>query len=407
MKSKLKIAIVSPRFSVEIAGGAEKHALKFAMLLNEKYDVTVLTTTALDYKTWENELGTGESFLQNLKIIRFGVDKKRNIKSFNKLSDKILRNHLENDDQTTNLWIEKQGPFSKNLVHFIQENEKFFDLFFFISYLYYPTVVGIQTVKKKSILLPTLHDEFPAYFSIYKKTFTNEVSYCFNTIEELGLFKRIFRFTPSNFSVIGVNIEKINSTDNKIIPEKLKTIFPIDSKSEKKVRYALYIGRSDEGKGVSELFNFFNEWKMKFPSDFKLIFIGEKFQESEDIISTGYLSEEEKNFLLRNATFLFNPSSMESFSMVIMEAWVHRIPVIVNEKSDVMKCHCIRSNGGLYYRDKESFFKVLNFLLAHEEIRKQMGENGTNYVLKNYSSDTVREKLFDLIEKTAHLSDNS
>ncbi len=399
MNSKPKIAIVAARFSDSISGGAEKHALKFALLMSEKYEVTVLTTTALDYKTWKNELPAGESNFQKIRVIRFPVDKPRELQKFNKFLDRIRQGKILWNDETSDLWLRKQGPASKKLIQFIEENQSLFNLFFFISYLYYPTVIGIKNIKSKSICLPTLHDEFPAYFPVYKKTFTNEISYCFNTIEELALFKHIFGFTPDKFSVIGVNIDLDDSDFSLRMPGKMGKYFLDQNPDNFTIKnYAVYIGRADGGKGVNELIEFFREWKKNYSSDLKLLFIGDDFCEEDDIISTGYLPVNEKNFLLKRAKFLINPSSLESFSMVIMEAWAKKIPVVVNEKSDVMKGHCIRSNGGLYYSDKESFFKILNYLLKNEMIRKGLGENGYKYVSRNYSTEIVRTKLFDLIE---------
>ncbi|MBE7413047.1 MAG: glycosyltransferase family 4 protein [Leptospiraceae bacterium] len=393
MNSKKKIAIVSTRFSDRIAGGAERHALKFALLMSEKYEVTVLTTTALDYKTWKNEIESGESFIQDIKIIRFRVDKSRNIKKFNRLLDKIHQKKISWNSKTTDLWLQKQGPFSEKLVQFIDKNQNQFDLFFFVSYLYYPTVKGIQKIKNKSICLPTLHDEIPAYFPIYKESFTNEIVYSFNTIEELLLFKRIFGFQPDRFSVIGVNVDK----DIQCNPEEFylleNSILDSDVKD-----YAVYIGRFDAGKGIYELVEFFREWKNNSAIDMKLIFIGDDSFRDRDIISVGYVSENEKSCLLQKAKFLINPSSLESFSIVLMEAWINKTPVVVNAKSEVMVGHCIRSNGGLYYSDKESFCKILDYLTENESIRKKLGENGEKYVLKNYSTETVKEKLFCLID---------
>lgn len=400
MNSKIKIAIVASRFAEIIPGGAEKHALKFALLLSEKYDVTVLTTTAIDYKTWKNELKTGATILQGINVIRFPVDKKRDLKSFNKFFDKIRQRKLEWSNSNMDIWIDKQGPVSLKLINYIRENKKTYDLFFFISYLYFPTVKGIQIVKNKSICLTTLHDELPAYFPIYKKIFTNEIFYCFNTIEELNLFQEIFGYTPANHTIIGVNIDLPEIDNSKKIIQRMPNS---EIKELSKIRYAIYLGRDDGGKGITELKEFFLEWINRYSQDLKLVFVGggSKYQE-EGILSTGYLIEEDKDFLLKNALFLINPSTLESFSMVIMEAWANKIPVIVNEQSDVMKGHCIRSNGGLYYRDKESFFMILNYLLTNEPIRKKLAENGNRYVFKNYSTEIVKMKLYSFIKDKLH-----
>lgn len=44
------------------------------------------------------------------------------------------------------------------------------------------------------------------------------------------------------------------------------------------------------------------------------------------------------------------PSKFESLSIVVLEAFSLKIPVLVNSACEVLKSHCIKSQGGLYYR---------------------------------------------------------
>ena len=42
------------RYGNEVSGGGEYEAKLFAERLIEKYDVQIITTTAMDYMTWDN-----------------------------------------------------------------------------------------------------------------------------------------------------------------------------------------------------------------------------------------------------------------------------------------------------------------------------------------------------------------
>jgi glycosyltransferase involved in cell wall biosynthesis len=156
------------------------------------------------------------------------------------------------------------------------------------------------------------------------------------------------------------------------------------------------VGRVDSGKGVGQLINFFKEWKKRYNSDYKLLIAGgggNPINSDSDIIFLGYVTEDEKYFLIKNSTFLINPSPMESFSIIIMEAWLFKKAVIVNSMSDTMKNHCLRANAGLYYTDIYDFLETLNFFIQNPNKRNMMGENGKRYVEENYSPKIILSKF--------------
>ncbi len=382
---KKKIALVSPIFSPHISGGAEKHALNFAELLSDEYELEILTTKALDYISWKNVISKDNENFGTSLVRRFTIKESRNIKTFNRFHEKLIQKSPNIDEEEMSEWLKRQGPYCPDLIEFIKENEKSYEVFIFMTYLYYTTIYGIDKVKHKSICVTTLHDEPPAYFPIFKKTLTNEVTFSFNTPEERDLFKKIYSFEPDKYSVIGLHV------DGPVIPSLPPPSF----------EYIIYIGRIDAGKGVFTLIEQFTEWKLRMNSSVKLILVGGGEHEdttSKDIIYTGYISEEEKINYLRHALFLVNPSHLESFSIVVMEAWLLQVPVLVNSDSEILRAHCNRSNAGLYYSDQDSFSATMNYLLSHPENRTKMGVNGKQYVEMNYTREIVRKKLFGLVE---------
>lgn len=258
--------------------------------------------------------------------------------------------------------------------------------------MYYPTVYGLPIVKNKSICLLTLHEEIPIHFSIYKKLFTNEISYCFNTVEELQLFQEVYGFQPNHYSIVGMNIniptisEKNSRLEHQFVPKD----------------YVVYVGRLDRGKKVYELIEYFLNWKSQTFYNVQLVILGEipkKSKFSKDIIFTGYVSDESKYLYIRHSLFVINPSPLESFSIVTMEAWSLEKAVLVNGHSIVLKRHCERSHGGLYYTCKQSFFATMDFLLSNPNERSIMGENGRRYVELNYREEVIEEKLNNLVQK--------
>ena len=67
---KKKILFVVQRYGLEVNGGAELHCRQLAERLKDEYNVSVLTTCAIDYVTWKNEYKEGIEHINGVKVIR-------------------------------------------------------------------------------------------------------------------------------------------------------------------------------------------------------------------------------------------------------------------------------------------------------------------------------------------------
>ncbi|MFQ5487906.1 MAG: glycosyltransferase, partial [Gammaproteobacteria bacterium] len=88
----------------------------------------------------------------------------------------------------------------------------------------------------------------------------------------------------------------------------------------------------------------------------------------------------------------------ESFSLVVMESWLAERPVLVHGYCDVTSNHCQQSDGGLYFVDFSEFEMCVRYLLENNYISMQMGKNGRDYVLKNYSWDKITKDYIDFLK---------
>ena len=165
--------------------------------------------------------------------------------------------------------------------------------------------------------------------------------------------------------------------------------------------YIVYVGRIDESKGCKEMFENFLEYRKIYNNNLKLVLAGKNVMnipKHKDIIALGFVGEEEKVNLIKQAKLLVLPSKFESLSLSTLEAMFLGIPVLLNGECEVLKEHAVLSNGGLYFENKYEFIDTLNFIITHPEISKKMGENGIKYVENNYKWDVVMEKLKKAIE---------
>ncbi len=391
MKRDKKIAFVVQRYGKEVNGGAEFYCRKIAERLNRGYNVEILTTCALDYISWDNEYTEGMESIEGITVRRFKVKKSRNQKKFQRISNEVFSDK-KHDYKKEIKWMKKQGPFCPGLINYIRKNRDNYDLFIFITYLYYTTFFGLREVADKSILIPAAHDEPPLYLDIFKQVFHLPAAIIYLTVEEKKLIYKIFNNSYIDSVVTGLGI---NPPEN-VNPDKFREKFAVSDD------FVLYLGRIDVSKGCRELLTYFIKYKKEVNTDLKLVLMGKanmEIPEHKDIISTGFVSEMDKFNGISAAKLLILPSPYESLSISVLESLSLGIPVLVNGRCEVLKAHCLRSNAGLYYTDYHEFEGCLEYMLKHHKQRIIMGKNGEEYIARNYRWDIVEEKFQKLIQE--------
>ena len=151
------------------------------------------------------------------------------------------------------------------------------------------------------------------------------------------------------------------------------------------------------------MFRYFLEYKKRRPdSRLKLVLMGKpvcEIPKHDDIISLGFVSEEDKFSGISGAKCLVLPSRFESLSISVLEAMTLSVPVIVSGICEVLKGHCIKSNGGLYYMNYFEFEGILDYIFSHDAEYAQLRRNAEAYVEKNYRWEVIMRNFSDLIHK--------
>ncbi|MCL2335816.1 MAG: glycosyltransferase [Firmicutes bacterium] len=389
-----KVALVVHRYGTEIGSGAEYLAMQYVANLKKFYDVDVLTTTCLDYNTWANYYPRGETEINGTKVIRFPTTQLRQTVEFGRLCQRQLKRI--NAGEPTELkydkkWIQAQGPCCPELIDYIDKHRKDYDVFIFITYIYYHSVLGIPLVANKSIFIPTAHDEPWIRQSIYKNLFGIPRYFCFLTEEEKQFVQGLFHNYFIKGDVVGTGVK----VPEKVNPENFKRQYRVESP------YMVYVGRVDASKRCDELITYFIHYKKNHSADLKLVLIGTVAMEipaRDDIISTGFVDEQMKYDCIAGASFMIAPSEYESLCIALLEGFALGIPALVNARCSVLRGHCDKSGAGLYYTCQQEFSEYTTRLLIASNDNSDMKENALQYINRQYTWDYVIKKLCNAIE---------
>lgn len=386
----MKLAFVIQRYGLEINGGAELHCRWVVEHLKKFYAVEVLTTQANDYITWKNHYPAGEEKVNGVSVRRFPVIRPRDPERFGRIQNHILDSEHTFEDELR--WLDEEGPMAPALIDHIKAHKDDFDYFFFFSYRYYHSYWGINAIPQKSILVPTAEQDAIIHLSLFKGLFRKPRAIIYNSVEEKNMINSLSRNQDIVGDVVGVGTE---------IPYE----FSADDFRRKygiTGDYVIYIGRIDENKGCSQLFEFFLRFKREETTDVKLVLVGSSklnIPDHPDIVHLGFLSEEDKFAGLDGAQVLMMPSFYESLSMVTVEAWALGKPVVANASCEVLKGQCLRSKAGLYYGNYREFLEVFRLILGEPKLRDVMGKNGKEYFERHYTWDVIENKYLAILDQ--------
>jgi glycosyltransferase involved in cell wall biosynthesis len=388
----LKVAVVIQRYGADITGGSEAHCRSIVKRLKQFAKVDVVTTCAKDYVSWRNEYAEGPDEVDGVQVYRFKTDRMRQQRKFDVLSQQLYTNPHTYFDEVD--WMVQQGPYAPGMFEFLRTQASGYDAVMFYTYLYPTTFFGIQYVPQKAILISTAHNEPPLYFDIFRMMFHLPKAFLYLTEEEKALVHRTFHNQHIPHETLGTGVDTPISPD----PQAFRQKYDISGD------FLLYCGRIDEGKGCGQMLDFFTRYKAASHRELSLILTGKaamKIPERPDIRMLGFVTEEDKFNAMSAARVFVMPSQMESLSIVILEAWSVDTPALVNGNCAVLRGHCVRSNGGLYYTDYDEFEACLDLLLDNQELNLALGKNGQTYIRQHYQWDVIDQKLMRIVETVA------
>jgi glycosyltransferase involved in cell wall biosynthesis len=398
----MRIAFVIQRFGDGITGGAESLAKQLAdeLIARMGWEIDVYTSRAQSYQTWANAFPAGESRQGKLRVLRFHNLFERN--SLFYFYDRVLRPtilRLARSERfkylsyfLESIWFVLQGPFCPGLLRSLRRDQEQYQAIFFMTYLYYPSVFGCPSLRAKAVLMPHAHDEGPLYFRLIRRLFQTAPKILTNTEPEQQLIARAVGLAPWQEIAWtgGVGFDPASYQ-------------PRDQVSRAaQPPYLLYLGRLSQGKGVHNLIQWFLSAR-DLPAGCRLVLAGHldpdlTIPSDPRIDYLGYVSDEKRMELIRDARVVVNLSAHESLSLIVIEAMSCEVPVIVNQNCEVLRYYTEKTTTAFPCDDESSFHAALRKVIGTDWTQvshHQALQASRNWALEHFSWD----RICDLFKK--------
>jgi len=381
-----RVAVVVQRYGPGVTGGAESLAAQVVQRLAPHWDIRVLTSCATDHLTWANALPPGESMVDGVPVLRFRNPRPRPMLELNVLSRRLFGRSLDRAEEEN--WMALQGPLLPGLWRHLAERATDYDGVVAFTYLYVPTAWSVPLVGRRTLLVPTAHEDEALAFDAYAEVFERPRVLLVNTPEELELIHRRFP-RHARARVVGAGVDPPT-----VRAERFRTRYVVPGP------YLFYLGRVERGKGIPELLAAHGRLRSVMTDAPVLILAGEASMDvrAEGVRVLGRVSEEEKWDGLAGALAAVVPSAKESLSLLALEAFSVGTPVLANAASPVVRGHVERSRAGVAFTDAASFVEAVGRV---ERERGAMARAGRRYAARfgwGRVVDAYREEMDAMVK---------
>jgi glycosyltransferase involved in cell wall biosynthesis len=385
------LAFVIPWYARDIGGGAEAECRATAKALQARgVPVEILTTCARDHASaWVDHHQPGTADEDGLLVRRFKTrprDPERYLRLHWRLQLGGTLTSFEEED------FVRESVNSDDLYAYLgAERDRYW--YAFIPYCFGTTWEGALVAPERALLIPCLHDEPFAHLRWTRRVLRAVRRVCFHVPAERALAEAVAGPDAERYVLVGEGVDPVPAAQ----PERFREKYQIGGP------FLLYAGRKAGEKNTPLLVEYFARYRLTHPdSPLKLVLIGGGGVRipprlSGDVLDLGFVPPRDKFDAYAAALALCQPSVLESFSIVMMEAWLSGIPVLVHAGCAATRDHCLASNGGLFFGEYFEFVEAVELLLGDAGLRSRLARNGRDYVLARYTWDRVTDNYLDLL----------
>ena len=386
----MKLAYVVPRYGDEVVGGAELAVRMLAERVAARpgTEGEVLTTRAVDARSWANEYAEGTTTLRGVRVHRFTATGRR--ADFDAASVPFLSRPEALSPAEEQEFLRMQGPVAPALVDAVRASDA--DLVVASPYLFDPVVAAVRAAPERAVLHPAAHDEAVLRLPLFRQLFGTVRALVFYTHAEQQLVWRRFRVATTPQVVLGLGCDAMPG-DEAAARERLG----VGDRP-----YVLCLGRVEGAKGTDALARAFARYKERHPGPLALVYVGPVGSPPPahaDVVVAGAVDDPTKWGALRGALALVSPSPYESFGLVVLEAWVAGTPVVVNAACAATREHCERSGGGLWARDYEELEVALRRLESSAILRADLSRAGERYARTRFAWASLTDRYSTFLQR--------
>lgn len=386
-----RIAFVAPRFSESgTVGGAETLLKNLALRASRRgRSVELLTTCASDHRTWANARAPGEQRVEQITVRFFAVDPRDAHKAAR--LEAAMNRGVALSDVEEQEWL-RNSVNSRALYEHLRNHAGEYDAIVVGPYLFGVSYHAALIAPEKTWLVPCLHDEAFARLRLMRTQFESVAGVLFNSEPEMELALELFSLSSAKCRIVGMGMDPFDA-DPRAFAARRQWTAP----------YVIYSGRREDGKGTPLLCDYMAAFRARTGRDVKLVFTGRGDIPAPPelwphVLDLGFVSEEEKHEAMAGAVAFTHPSIMESFGIVLLEAWMAGTPALVRADSRVLRWQCERSAGGLWFRNYIEFELELMALLDRPALRNALGRAGREYVQREYAWPAIEKRFLDAVD---------
>ncbi len=388
----MRLGIVLPRYGTDVVGGTEHWLQMLAehLVAERGWEVEVFTTCATSAVTWADELEAGRTELNGVTVHRHRSISGRD-PAYGALDPVIRRDPASVPDALASSFIDLVGPVCPDVLDHAAASTS--DLIALTPYLYWPAVHGAARLGRRVVFHGAAHDEAELHLRIMRPVFSAVGGFAFYSFAERSLVERTFPVAHLPSSVIGAAVVERDGD-----PAAARAALGLGPDEP----FVLCVGRVERIKGAHTLAEMWHLYRRRRPEVPRLVLLGpvnEALEGGDDVVVAGRHSEAVKWGALKAARVVVTPSAFESFSLVVVEAWLAGRAVVVNGRCAATVEACRRSGGGLWFSGYASFEALMDRLLGDEDLRAQLGASGERYARELFDWDAVVSRYADLAER--------